>query len=111
MVAGSYHRTLPITWPRADTIVWLNLPLPLVIRRILVRSWRRSRSEELLWGTNVERFWTHSKLWDRHQSLVTWALTTHWRHRRQYARAMRDPEWAHIRFVRLRSVRGIDAVR
>ncbi|MSQ62109.1 MAG: hypothetical protein EXR43_05995 [Dehalococcoidia bacterium] len=81
-MAGNYRRTMPITWPRADTIIWLDLPLALVVRRVLVRSWQRSGSKELLWGANVERFWTHLKLWNRKESLVAWAVTTHRCHRR-----------------------------
>lgn len=109
VVAGNYRPTIPVTWPRADTVIWLDLPLPFVVRRILMRAWRRSRSKELLWGTNVERFWAHFKLWDRRQSLVAWVVTTHWQKRREYRERMRDPRWAHIRFVRLRSVREVDA--
>lgn len=52
---GNYLRhTRDVTWPRADTIVWLDFPLTLTTRRVLLRSWRRWRTGELLWGTNHE---------------------------------------------------------
>ena len=104
---GNYNtRARDITWPAADTIVWLDFPLSLILRRILARSWRRWRSNELLWGTNRERFWEHFLPWDR--SLIWYALKSHRRRRRTYAEAMDDPQWAHARFMRLRSPRAVE---
>lgn len=60
VAAGSNARFGQRTfWPRLDTVVWPDLPVPLLVWRVLRRSWQRWRTngEELLWGTNVERFW------------------------------------------------------
>lgn len=106
---GSYSRfSEPIFWHRLDTVVWLDLPLYVIITRILRRSWRRHRSRELLWGTNYERFWGQLKIWDR-ESLIWWALTRYRRKRRTMLSHMTDPRWAHIRFIRLTSQHEIDA--
>ena len=57
VVAGSYTRFAKQSfWPRLDTVVWLDLPVRVLIWRVIRRSWHRWRSKELLWGTNVERF-------------------------------------------------------
>lgn len=106
--AGQYHRHTSITlWPRAGTIIWLDLPLPLLVQRIIRRSWRRSRSKELLWGTNHEKFLPQFRVWED-ESLIGYAL----RHRREihdrYLGAMADSRWAHIRFVRLRSTAEVE---
>lgn len=107
VVAGNYQRhTMSTIWPRADTVVWLDFPLPLVIWRILRRSWRRWRREELLWETNHEKFWPQLKVWDR-ESLLTYTLTTHRAKRRTYDAAMADPRWAGIRFIRLTKPRQV----
>ena len=37
-------------WERLDTVVWLDLPMPLLLWRVLWRTWQRARSRELLWG-------------------------------------------------------------
>jgi adenylate kinase family enzyme len=101
VVAGNYFsRTSGITWPRADTVVWVDLDMPRLLWRVLHRSWARWRSQELLWGTNTENFWTHLKLWSP-DSLLHFVLTGHGRLRTRYTTAMVDPQWAHIRFVRL----------
>ena len=34
---GNYHGTLPIRLPRADTVVWLDYPRHVCIRRVLLR--------------------------------------------------------------------------
>ena len=37
------------------------------------------------------------------KSILTYTLTTHRSRRRTFDAAMRDPRWAHIAFIRLRS--------
>jgi adenylate kinase family enzyme len=112
VVAGNYRtQTREITWPRAETVVFLDYPLWLILQRVVVRSWRRWRTKELLWGTNYESFWKHFTSRD---SLILWALRTHRRRKQQFQDVLSDPQWAHIRFVRLRSPeeteRWLDAV-
>ena len=103
VVAGNDHRTAqPITWPRADLVVWLDFPLHVILPRLIRRSWRRWRTRELLWGTNTEQFWKHLKLWDPAQSLIAWQISTHRRVRARNEAEMHDQRWQHLRFVRLR---------
>ncbi len=110
VTAGSYTATAQRAfWPRLDTIVWLDLPAALLMWRCLRRSWRRWRAKELLWGTNVERFWPHLAVWRREDSLLWWIATQHRRKRRNTLAAMIDPRWSHIRFVRLKSNADIEA--
>ncbi|WP_419856650.1 MULTISPECIES: adenylate kinase [Candidatus Palauibacter] len=109
VVAGSYEKfSRRILWPRLDTVVWLDLPLRLLVWRFLRRSWRRSRSGELVWGTNREWFWRHLLVW-RHDSLLAWIITQHRRKRRNMLACMSDARWAHIQFVRLGSPREVEA--
>ena len=81
VVAGSYlshsRRTF---WERMDTVIWLDLPIPLLLWRVLRRTWQRWRSRELLWGTNHERFWPQLMIW-RKDSLLNWLVTQHARKR------------------------------
>lgn len=56
VVAGNYTtQQRDISWPRADTVVWLDVPLPLLVTRVLTRSFARWRKRELLWGTLNDR--------------------------------------------------------
>ena len=81
----------------ADTIVWLDLPLALKLRRLWRRTRHRIRHDVELWSGNKERWRTALWGWE---SLFAWMLRGHFRHRRQWPRRYAaDP-----RFVRLRSV-------
>lgn len=78
---GNYRVARAYTWGRADLIVWLDFPLPLTLWRLTRRTFRRWRRREVLWNGNRETL--HNHFFTRN-SLFLWALTTHWRHRRQY---------------------------
>lgn len=110
VVAGSYTGHSQNTfWPRLGTVVWLDLPLPLLLRRVIARSWRRWRTKELLWGTNYEKFWPQLMVWRKEKSLIWWIVTQYKRRRAQMLGFMADPRWSHIKFVRLTSPEEIEA--
>jgi hypothetical protein len=98
VIDGNYEAKLGDTLiGAADTIVWLDLPLGLKLRRLWRRTVHRIRDGVELWSGNRESwrgaFWG----WD---SLFWWMLRGHFRHRREWPRRYGgDP-----RFVRLRSV-------
>ena len=116
VVAGSYMNfSRKIFWPRLDTVIWIDLPVPQLLYRMLRRSWVRRRTRELLWGTNYEKFWPQLMLWKKEESLAWWIVTQQKRKQEDMAACMADPRWSHIRFIPLRSsaeveafVRGID---
>lgn len=111
VVAGDYTAvTQPVLWGRLQAVVWLDPCLPRVLWRVLARSWRRWRSQELLWGTNRERFWPQLMVWRREESLIWWAVARHGRKRRRMDGFRADPKWQHIRFVRLASFARAEAL-
>jgi hypothetical protein len=69
-------------WRPADTLVWLDLPLSLVMWRLLRRTIRRAATKEDLWGTgNRESF---VRTFFSRQSILLWALKTHRRNREKF---------------------------
>jgi adenylate kinase family enzyme len=107
VVAGNYFgRTQDLTWPRADTIVFLDYPLPLILMRIVRRSWIRWRSRELLWGIQYESFWRHFTTWN--DSLIVWAFRSHGKLKARWREVSADPVFGHVHFVRLRSQQETD---
>jgi adenylate kinase family enzyme len=110
VLAGNYlSKQQHVSWPRADTVVFLDLPMLTVLRRCVWRCWRRWRTQEPLYGgENRENIWEHLMLWDPNHSLVTHIVTTHQRRRRDFDRFQRDPGWSHITFVHLRSSAEIE---
>jgi adenylate kinase family enzyme len=50
-----YREVLPMLADRADLLVWLRPPRPLVVARVVRRTVRRRLRRELLWGVNREQ--------------------------------------------------------
>jgi shikimate kinase len=101
---GGYQIARDITWSRADTIVWLDYPLHVVLRRWAGRTARRIRNREEFWpGTgNRETLWNAV----RPSGLLWWILRHHrGKRRRTEARLAQRPD---LNVVRLRSPRETD---
>jgi adenylate kinase family enzyme len=97
---GNYSRFLPITLERADTVVWLDLPLRTCLWRVIARTVHRVRTHENLWASrNREEL---RKQLGR-DSLVWYVLKTHRRRRREHVARFADPGLAHLRIFRFRS--------
>lgn len=106
VVDGNYSAAREVTWARADTVVWLDLPRRVVLRRLARRTfWRVTRRTEL-WAGNRER-WSDVLSMDKHRSILLWAWTQFAVYRRRYGEAMMDPRWSQLRFIRLRSDREV----
>jgi adenylate kinase family enzyme len=104
VVAGSYSRfSKRVFWDRLESVIWLDLPVPVLVARMLRRSWRRWRTREVLWGNNQERFWPQLRFWRKEDSLLWWIVTQQSRKRREMLDAQEEPIWSHIEFVRLGS--------
>lgn len=106
--SGNYfgHGAKDILWPLADTLIWVDMPLRTVLPRVVSRSWRRWRDDELLWGTQRENFWDHLKVW-REESLIHFAIRYDRPKRRSYEGEFANPRWADLRKYRLRSPRAV----
>ena len=102
VVDGNYSVVHEIVWGRADTVVWFDLPYASVLARTVRRTLRRTVTRQELWNGNKEPL---SNLWSLNpeKSIIAWAATRHRVYRRRYADAERDPRWADLRFVRLRT--------
>jgi adenylate kinase family enzyme len=99
---GTYHGKLgDSVLEQADFVVWLDLPLRVVARRVTVRTLRRIRNCEELWNGNRE---TWGEAFFHRDSLMLWLVSTHRAHRRRYVERLDRYE-----FVRLRSQREIEA--
>jgi adenylate kinase family enzyme len=99
---GGYRAKLgDLIWERADTVVWLDQPLHVIMRRLWRRSYGRIRRGEELWNGNRESW--RNLFWGR-DTLFPWTVRAHFRHRREYPDLM-----ARYNVVRLRSPREVRA--
>lgn len=102
VIDGNYSRVRDLIWPRADTVVWLDYPFSRVFGQLLKRTIRRAVLREPLWQGNRESL--RKSLLSR-ESILLWAVKTHRRRRSQYRRLLADPQYGHLKVIRLRSPR------
>ena len=105
VVDGDYSSKLgDLVLERADTVVWLDQPLPLILWRLWPRTYRRIRRREELWNGNRESW--RGAFWGR-ESLFAWTIRSYFRKRRTF------PIWfaryPHLQVVRLRSPKQVAA--
>jgi adenylate kinase family enzyme len=77
---GNYSSVRDFLWPRADTILFLDLPRRHVITRLLRRTIRRGVTHEELWNGNRESL-RNLVSWDPERNVVLWSWRTHGRYR------------------------------
>jgi len=102
---GNYARLFEDVLARADTVVWLDLPMRTCVWRVFRRGISRARSGEVMWGTNRQD-------WGRvvgRDSLAWWVITTHRRRRRENEERLADPAYAHVRVHRFGSTAAANA--
>jgi adenylate kinase family enzyme len=101
VIDSDYRRKLgTLVLERADTVVWLDLPLRVCLRRLWGRTSRRLRVQEELWNGNRESL--RGAFWGR-ESLFWFAIRKHRSQRRDLPKLLARPELAHLQLVRLRT--------
>jgi adenylate kinase family enzyme len=107
VVDGNYSAVRDLVWDRADTVVWLDLPRWVVMRRVVMRTVRRAVTRESLWNGNREPLSNFYRL-DPERNIIRWAWVKYPAYRERYARAMDDPAHDHLHFVRLRTPHEVE---
>lgn len=98
IVVGNYSACRDIVWPRATTIIWLDYELPVIMKRLILRTFRRCWTGEELFGTNnVE---TLSRTLSK-DSIIWWSLSTWARRRRDYPLLFERAEHRHLEVKRM----------
>lgn len=103
VIDGNYRQACDLVWPRAQTFVWIDYPLPIIFRRLFRRTLWRYFARVELWNGNRERLWPQFLSRD---SLFIWAITSQPKHRREYPLIPTLPECADATFIHLRSPRA-----
>ncbi|KDM89887.1 shikimate kinase [Photobacterium galatheae] len=99
---GNYHRTVPIKWRQVDTIIWVDYSLTRTLFQAVKRAITRCLSQQELWPGTGNRE-TFQKTFLSRDSIVWWTMKTYSKNRARYLAVMADPNFAHIRFVQLRT--------
>ncbi len=99
---GNYSKARDIVWDRADTLIWLDYPLAVIMKRLSWRTLKRIFTQEALWHGNRETF---RRSFFTRQSILWWALTTYRRHRRNYTALLAGSTFDHLTIIHLKSPR------
>ena len=102
VVDGNYRPVSDLTQGAADTIVWLDLPRPLVTSRVAWRTFARIARREELWNGNRESL-RRALSRDPERSIIVWTWQQHPRYRDLFAGQLEGGLWAHATVVRLRT--------
>jgi adenylate kinase family enzyme len=104
VVDGNYHAKIGSSVvERADTVVFLDLPRRVVLRRVLLRTTGRIVSRKELWNGNRESL----RLALSRDSIVWWVITQHGSYEKKWMPRL-EP-LTHVSVVRLRSPREVRA--
>ena len=96
---GGYATLQDLTWGQAETVIWLDYPMPIVLGRWARRTVRRLRSRQEFWPGTGNRESIRNAL--RRDGLLWWILRTHRARRRRIERRIEDHRG--IQVVRMRS--------
>ena len=108
VIDGSYSAVRDLIWRRAECVVWLDLPRPLVTYRVLRRTVMRCASRQELWNCNRDR-WRDLFSTDPGKSTVAAAWKRYPELRDRYEAATKDSRWQGLSFVHLRSRHEVKA--
>ena len=102
---GNYSAVRDLVWARADTVVWLDFTLGIILWRLLGRTLRRVLCREKLWSGNRETLAAQLS----RDSIILWALRTYQRRRREYPLLLQQPQYRHLQVVHLRTPAAVRA--
>lgn len=104
IVDGGYSAVRDLIWSRADTVVWLDYPLTVVLPRLLRRIVARIRDGSELWPGTGDRETIRNQVFSR-DPLLWFAIRTHRGRRRRITEMLARPEHAHLAVRRFREPR------
>jgi adenylate kinase family enzyme len=107
VVDGNYGAVKDLVWAAADTVVWLDRPRATVIRRLVLRSARRTVTRQELWNGNREP-WSGLFRRDPRENLVLWSWMNHGKQAERYRAGLADPRNGHLTFLRVTNDADVD---
>jgi len=107
VVDGNYRVARPIVWGRADTIVWLDIPLWLSMWRLVKRTLSRMFFKRKLWNGNQER-WSNLFALNKEDNLLLFALSRRGMLKVEVPASLREPEHQHLKLLRFRHPKEVE---
>jgi adenylate kinase family enzyme len=89
VVDGNYSQVRDILWPRATSIVLIDLPRRVVMTRVIKRTLIRIVKRERLWNGNREK-WSNALSRDPMNNIILWSWNSHARYHEEVPRVARE---------------------
>ncbi|MER6499847.1 adenylate kinase [Streptomyces sp. NPDC001455] len=102
IVEGNFSKLADVVWHRADVLVWLDFPLPLIVSRIVRRSLRQLAGRE---DSAQARRLTWGRAFFGRRSLLRTAVRKYRNNRPRYVQQVGQTAALGVEVVRLRSPR------
>jgi adenylate kinase family enzyme len=98
---GNYEKVADVKYERVTLIIWLDFSYARTFWQVVKRSVSRALVRQELWPNTNNRE-SFIKMFQR-DSIVLWMMQTYKKNRARYSARMKDPAFAHVKFVHLRS--------
>ena len=85
-ISGNCSRMAHHTWPKADLVIWLDYPLPVLLWRAFKRSMRRISTKETCCNGNHETF---SRFFSS-QGIFWWILKSYRRRKKAFTKLVEE---------------------
>jgi adenylate kinase family enzyme len=93
--------------PRAQLVIWLDYPYPLVRRRLLLRTLKRRLLRVRLWNSNVEPPLWRRDAWTGENDILRWQKNT--RHKWEERMPRIEATSPHLQVVRVADPRELES--
>jgi shikimate kinase len=101
VIDGNYSKLADVTWHRADAVIWLDYPLPLIVSRVTRRNLRRLTGRE---PAPAGTFGWRRAFFSR-KSVLANAVRKYMRNRARYAAQLSETAALGIPVLRFRAPR------
>ncbi len=104
VICGNYRNIQALLIDQVDHLIWLDYPFPLILWRVIKRTFRRLMKKEKCCGENYETW--YQQFFTKY-SIFVWVFGSHWKNRRRYRALLQDPRHTH-RVQRFRSPKALE---
>ncbi|MCK7450294.1 adenylate kinase [Enterobacter chengduensis] len=97
---GNYNRTRPVKWRDVDVVVWVDYGVARTLWQAVTRAVKRAWYKHELWPDTGNRE-SFRRAFLSSESIIIWTIKTWRNNRTRYAADLQNPQYRHIRFVRI----------
>ncbi|MAR37242.1 MAG: adenylate kinase [Chloroflexi bacterium] len=90
---------------KVQVLIWIDLPLYIILYRIILRTFKRVITKEKLWGKNTETFRMNFFSKD---SIILYVIKVHHNNRKNILKLINHPDNKHIKVIKLNTKTNVN---